>query len=66
MLFRSATQLPVVVGFGIKTPETARAIAQIADGAVVGSAIVVLTGAGKSPSEILDFVKTLADGAHAG
>ena len=63
---KAATQLPVVVGFGIKTPETARAIAQIADGAVVGSAIVVLTGAGKSPSEILDFVKTLADGAHAG
>ncbi len=61
---KAATHLPVVVGFGIKTPETARAIAQIADGAVVGSAIVALAGAGKSPGEILAFVKALADGAH--
>ncbi len=61
---KAATNLPVVVGFGIKTPETARAVAQIADGAVVGSAIVSLAGAGKSPTEILAFVKTLADGAH--
>jgi tryptophan synthase alpha chain len=34
------TKLPVCVGFGIRTPEAARAIAQNADGAVVGTALV--------------------------
>lgn len=34
------TQLPVCVGFGIRTPEAARGIAQVADGAVVGSALI--------------------------
>jgi tryptophan synthase alpha chain len=34
------TKLPVCVGFGIRTPDAARAIAQNADGAVVGSALV--------------------------
>ena len=34
------TKLPVCVGFGIRTPEAARAIAAHADGAVVGSALV--------------------------
>ena len=34
------TKLPCAVGFGIKTPEQAAEIAQIADAAVVGSAIV--------------------------
>ncbi len=61
---KAATDLPVVVGFGIKTPEAAEAIARVADGAVVGSAIVAEAGAGKSPAQILAFVKTLADGAH--
>ena len=34
------TQLPVCVGFGIRTPEAARGIAQAANGAVVGSALI--------------------------
>jgi tryptophan synthase alpha chain len=37
---RAATPLPVCVGFGISRPEQARAVAQIADGVVVGSALV--------------------------
>ncbi len=37
---RAATGLPVAVGFGIKTPERAAAIARVADAAVVGSALV--------------------------
>ena len=37
---RKASGLPVAVGFGIKTPERASAIAQVADGVVVGSALV--------------------------
>ncbi len=37
---RKASGLPVAVGFGIKTPERAAAIARVADGVVVGSALV--------------------------
>lgn len=37
---KGATDLPVAVGFGVKTPDQARAIGQFADGVVVGSAIV--------------------------
>jgi tryptophan synthase alpha chain len=62
---KSQTDLPVIVGFGIRTPESARDIAAIADGAVVGSAIVSEIAQGRSPQEVLAFVKTLADGAHA-
>jgi tryptophan synthase alpha chain len=62
---KSATDLPVIVGFGINTPEKSQAIASVADGAVVGSAIVSQIGAGKPVAEVLDFVKSLADGAHS-
>ncbi len=61
---KSQTDLPVIVGFGIKTPEAAESIAGVADGAVVGSAIVSELASGKPVSEVLDFVKSLADGAH--
>ena len=37
---KAKTELPVIVGFGINTPEAARTIASVADGCVVGSAIV--------------------------
>ena len=62
---KAATDLPIIVGFGIRTPQNAHDIASVADGAVVGSVIVDKIGAGKSPSEILAFVKSLADGAHS-
>ena len=61
---KSQTDLPVIVGFGINTPEKSEAIAGIADGAVVGSAIVSQIAAKQSVTEVLAFVKTLADGAH--
>jgi len=61
---KSHTDLPVIVGFGIKTPERSEAIAKVADGAVVGSAIVDLIAAGKSTDEVLAFVRGLAQGAH--
>ncbi len=61
---KSSTDLPVIVGFGVKTPQSAEAIARVADGTVVGSAIVAKIGAGDSPGDVLAFVKTLADGAH--
>lgn len=63
---KAATDLPIIVGFGINTPEKAEKIASVADGAVVGSAIVSQIAAGKSPEEVLAFVKSLADGAHKG
>lgn len=41
---RNATTLPICVGFGISTPEQARRVADLADGVVVGSAIVRAAG----------------------
>jgi tryptophan synthase alpha chain len=68
------TKLPVGVGFGIKTPEQAAAVARHADAAVVGSAIVdqvknALDGNGKPEPNlvpgVLRFVKSLADGVRS-
>jgi tryptophan synthase alpha chain len=63
---RQATRdrLPVVVGFGIRTPEAARTIAAFADGVVVGSAAVDLVreavDAGRDPvPELATFVRSL-------
>ncbi len=61
---KAATDLPIIVGFGINTPERAETIASLSDGAVVGSAIVSQLAQGKSTAEVLAFVKTLSDGAH--
>jgi tryptophan synthase alpha chain len=63
---KRATPLPVCVGFGIRSPEAAAEIAGIADGAVVGSAIVERIGAGESVTDILGFVRGLAAAAHDG
>lgn len=62
---RAASGLPVVVGFGVNTPEKSRAIAAVADGVVVGSAIVGRIGKGEATADVLAFVKSLADGAHS-
>jgi tryptophan synthase alpha chain len=62
---KRSTDLPVIVGFGISTPEAARDVARVADGSVVGSAIVKEIASGKPVSEILAFVATLAAGAHS-
>ncbi|MDP5305777.1 tryptophan synthase subunit alpha [Paracoccus spongiarum] len=63
---RKAAGLPVVVGFGISTPEAAQRIASVADGCVVGSAIVKQIGEDRPVPEILGFVRDLAAGAHRG
>jgi len=73
MRIRRATNLPCVVGFGIKTPEQAGVIAGIADGAVVGSAIVTriekstLAGSARTAlvSDVLEFCTSLAKSVHA-
>lgn len=41
---KGATDLPIAVGFGVRTPEQAAAIGRVADGVVVGSAIVDIVG----------------------
>jgi len=61
---KAQTDIPVIVGFGINTPDKAEAVAKVADGAVVGSAIVGRIAAGDSVADVLAFVKALADGAH--
>jgi len=70
---RRFTDLPVAVGFGVKTPQQAAEIARVADAAVVGSAIVqriadaTKEGGGFSPDlveSVLGFVRELADGVH--
>jgi tryptophan synthase alpha chain len=62
---KAKTDLPVIVGFGIRTPETARAIASVADGCVVGTAIVKQIEEGRPVDAILSFVAGLAAGAHS-
>lgn len=54
---RSATALPVCIGFGISEPQQAREFAQIADGVVVGSALV--RAAGKSIEQALSLTRLL-------
>ncbi len=61
---KSQTDLPLIVGFGIKTPEAAQGIAAVADGCVVGSAIVAELAKGRPVADVLAFVRSLADGAH--
>ena len=70
---KSHTDLPVAVGFGIKTPEMAATIAQTADAAVVGSAIVERIVAGLDDEgraqpgmvgNVLEFVSELAAGVR--
>lgn len=62
---KAQTDLPVIVGFGITTPDAARQIAGIADGCVVGSAIVKDIGTGRPVAEVLANVAALAAGAHS-
>lgn len=59
---RAATELPIAVGFGVRTPDQAGAIAGVADGVVIGSAIIDLVaehGADAGP-HVQSFVSALA------
>jgi tryptophan synthase alpha chain len=67
---RRVTDLPIAVGFGVRTPEQAAEIARLADGAVVGSALIetlltTLDDKGRARpdtvSRVLDQVGALAD-----
>lgn len=61
---KAKTDLPVIVGFGIRTPDAAEDIARVADGCVVGSAIVAEQAQGKPVDDVLAFVRSLSEGAH--
>jgi tryptophan synthase alpha chain len=56
---RQATELPICVGFGISRPEQAQAVARLADGVVVGSAMV------RAADESIDSAITLAASLRA-
>ncbi|MBB4838858.1 tryptophan synthase alpha chain [Sphingomonas kyeonggiensis] len=64
---KAATDIPVAVGFGVRTPEQAEAIARVADGVVVGSAIVELVGKhGKdAPEAIRAYIHSLKTAVEA-
>ncbi len=59
---KASATIPVAVGFGVRTPDQAAAIAAVADGVVVGSAIVELIGehGEKAPAAVRDYVRALA------
>jgi tryptophan synthase alpha chain len=57
---RAATEVPVAVGFGISTPEQARAVGDVADGVIVGSRLVRAAGEGGA-EEVGDLVRGLND-----
>ena len=65
---RSLTKVPVAVGFGISNPGQAATVAGLADGVVVGSAIVRKIGeigdVPDLPSKIADFVRPIAEAVH--
>ena len=62
-LIRASTKLPCAVGFGISTPEQAKKMASLSDGAIVGSAIVKLIaqyGRDAAPY-VAEYVKSMKD-----
>ncbi|MDG5747304.1 tryptophan synthase subunit alpha [Qipengyuania sp. XHP0207] len=61
------TDLPVAVGFGVRTPDQAAAIAQVADGVVVGSALVELVGdhGADAPARLRELTAGLAKAVHS-
>jgi tryptophan synthase alpha chain len=70
---RSQTQLPIGVGFGIRTPDQAAAVARIADAAVVGTAIVERVKAGLDEKGtpkpdllpgVFSYIRALAEGVR--
>lgn len=63
---REVTDVPAAVGFGIATPQQAREMAAISDGAIVGSAVVQIIGEhGKNCLEpVTDYVKQMAAAVH--
>lgn len=64
---KAATDLPVAVGFGVRTPEQAAAIARHADGVVVGSALVEIVAqhGADAAGPVREATRALADAVHS-
>ena len=60
---RQYTDVPVAVGFGISTPEQAKAMAAVSDGAIVGSAIVKQIGewGTNGEEELYEYVRSMIE-----
>lgn len=60
------TKVPAAIGFGISTPEQAKQMAAISDGAIIGSAVVSLVEQydENAAPKIYEYVKSLADAVH--
>ena len=65
-IIRENTSVPCAIGFGISTPEQAKKMASISDGAIVGSAIIkIMEKYGKeSPAYVGEYVKSMTDALH--
>jgi tryptophan synthase alpha chain len=72
---KAHTDLPIAVGFGVRTPEQAAEIAGVADAAVVGSSVIERLKAGLDAenratpglvADVLGFVRSLAEGVRKG
>lgn len=65
---RAHTDIPIGVGFGIRTPEQAARIAQFADGVVVGSALIDCIAKAETPEAgtqaVLDLTRQLSEAVH--
>jgi tryptophan synthase alpha chain len=63
---KQSTTLPVAVGFGVRTPEQATDIARVADGVVVGSALVEIVGeyGADAPAKLRELTSALANAIH--
>jgi tryptophan synthase alpha chain len=64
---KASTDLPIAVGFGVRTPDQAAAIAKVADGVVVGSAIVELVAqhGAAAPDAVRTYIQSLSTAVHA-
>ncbi len=64
---KAATDLPIAVGFGVRTPEQAAEIARHADGVVVGSALVEMVGehGADAPRHLRALTENLAKAVHS-
>lgn len=66
-LVKKNSEVPCAVGFGISTPEQAARMAELSDGAIVGSAIIkIIAKYGKEAAgPVGEYVKEMADAVHA-
>ncbi|MFC6621442.1 tryptophan synthase subunit alpha [Novosphingobium panipatense] len=64
---KASADIPIAVGFGVRTPDQAAAIARVADGVVVGSAFVdiIKQHGDAAPAALQDYTAALAQAVHA-